>query len=279
MQAKGERRRRKAEPEVPSGALQQLTILYDELLLVSSRVEWAKYTIPIMVAFSFVLFWVGGTLDGILNGLTARLAPSGQPGSADGFSWQLFPAYLIAGVATLAIWLANLNHIRHFRLVLPRRVRRAGLVERLAMGPEALPDIFAYTPFPWRLFLGARPTAFKHTARLLATHLDWYLLPEPRTYFRFRLVYLTCNFMFVLVYLGFAITWFSGVPQFPQLGAGEVNMSILSLSVIVLLQAMSLMLTHEALRLEACAKVLMWEVELRLAGPGGEPEQQRKIAR
>jgi len=59
----------------------------------------------------------------------------------------------------------------------------SGIIERLAIAPESLPDIHSYTALPWQLFLGPPPTSLAHWLKLIAANLTWYLR-EPRLWFR-----------------------------------------------------------------------------------------------
>jgi hypothetical protein len=268
MSLKGRTDQGIAPEELLEHGTRHMLVLLNEVRRVASRMVLAKSLIPIVVTFSFGLFWMDGAIAGIVDSLANQLAPGIQHEPLAGFCWRLFPAYLIAGAAMLTIWLVDLRYFHRLSLGLPERIRRAGIIERLAAGPGALPDIFAYTSFPWRLYLGARPKTFKHTARLLAANLDWYLLPEPRKYFRWYWAYLTCYFMFTIAQLSCTLASFFSVTQVPAPDPNLMNISILGFTVVVFLEAVTLLLSHEALRLGACAKALQQEVQLRLTGPG-----------
>lgn len=83
---------------------------------------------------------------------------------------------------------------RHLNL----RLRQSGLIERLALGWEALPDIYRWTAFPFSLLLGPRPTTLKAWVTLVARNLDWYV-EEPRWLFRCHWLYPLLAFAAILI--------------------------------------------------------------------------------
>lgn len=253
--------------QIAAPGAMNLLMIYDELLLVSSRVGLAKYFLPFILVITALIFYANGF----------QYDYTATTGFRTYFSWQMLPFYLIADAIAIAIWLWDLRYLRRYRLGLPKRLRRAGLVERLAAGPGMLPDIFAYTSFPWRLFLGARPKDFKHTVRLLVWNLDWYLLPEPRPYFRFSWLYALAYCAWAIMQLGFAIVQFAGGPSVTSMSAEVFGTDVQCCSFTLFWLAIGLLLGHEALRLNACARTLLNEVELRLTGPDGAPEEVRTI--
>ena len=73
------------------------------------------------------------------------------------------------------------ERLEQYRSALPRRIRTAGLLKRLALDREEIGAIYDYVPFPWSLYLGHRPHGLRDSLRLLTCNLDWYLA-EPKRY-------------------------------------------------------------------------------------------------
>ena len=97
------------------------------------------------------------------------------------------PAWLAIGLAwvaccALAGWWQRRRLDASLEAV-QARIAGSAIIERLAIGPETLPDIHRYTALLWRQFLGPPPTKLAHWLKLIAANLEWYLA-EPRPLFR-----------------------------------------------------------------------------------------------
>ena len=113
----------------------------------------------------------------LLAALRAQLAP--------GSLWAWWGAAMIPlSALAAAVVLLQRHRLNRYRGTVSGSIAAAGNIERLALGAGELPDIFSHTAYPWKLFLGRPPRTLAQQAKLLAHHLDWYLLREPRPYFR-----------------------------------------------------------------------------------------------
>lgn len=97
------------------------------------------------------------------------------------------PAWLAIGLAwvaccALAGWWQR-RRLDASLQAMQARLAASGIIERLAIGPETMPDIYRYTALIWRRFLGPPPTKLAHWLKLVAANLDWFLA-EPRPWFR-----------------------------------------------------------------------------------------------
>jgi hypothetical protein len=177
----------------------------------------------------------------------------------------VLPYAIIA--ALIAIARLQSKFLQSYRKALPEQIRKVGLVERLALGSDALPDIFGFTPFPWQFFLGQRPKTFKLLARLLAENLDWYLLPEPRMLLRISWPALLISVAIVVWWVGTAFLGpfhlpssqpSSGVPVSYVDDASE-GLQLIALYVLMWI------VNHQRAKQHHCSSALLDELDRRLA--------------
>ena len=152
--------------------------------------------------------------------------------------WPLwiYPA-AVPVLAVIFFWLAStqVHALRAFRKGIGAEIERRGILERLAMGYNELPDIHAHTVMPWRLFLGGRPRTLPDQARLVAQHLEWYLTDEPRQYFRLQwLVYaLTIVPALFPVFMVYVLA--TRPPWLPNLPGEAIMISLIGFVVLVVM--------------------------------------------
>lgn len=91
-------------------------------------------------------------------------------------AWALIPV-------VLAMAFIQTKRLREFRSAIPHKLRKSGILEKVGLGLDALPDIFAHTPFPFKLTLGLRPKTLRVQLSFVASHILWYLRDKPSTYF------------------------------------------------------------------------------------------------
>ena len=91
----------------------------------------------------------------------------------------------IIAVAVLAVVIAiwETRRLAAYERILIGAFDQSGILQRIALGWDQLPDIHRYTPWPWRYFLGARPSKLAGWVKLLTYNLDWYLF-DPRPLIR-----------------------------------------------------------------------------------------------
>jgi hypothetical protein len=112
----------------------------------------------------------------ILVPLAAR-----SPGSLPLLAWLAIGLAWIACCALAGWW--QRRRLDTGLQAVQARIAGSGIIERLAIGPETLPDIYRYAALLWQPFLGPPPTKLAHWLKLVAANLDWYLA-EPRPWFR-----------------------------------------------------------------------------------------------
>jgi len=114
--------------------------------------------------------------------------------------FQLVLSLLCAVTATIYFFSLNVHMKLHSRW-LADRLPQSSIIEKLAIGPPDLEQIYNHTPWPWSMiYLGSRPRRFRDWIKLLSRNLDWYL-NEPRTLFRIAWIGYPLSWLFYVLFM------------------------------------------------------------------------------
>lgn len=122
---------------------------------------------------------------------------------------------LIAAELVIAVWQAVL--LRSYRLTFRHRVRQSGILQKLALGLDALPDIHSCTPFPVNRLLGPRPVTIEQSLKFISNHITWFAESQPATYWGgIRSAWLVEN---VLLFGGLLLLVTTGTLKYIEFGS------------------------------------------------------------